>query len=79
MEIDHLDLPTDIVKSAGQLDAQACRRELWTLADEMARCEGFESGSGLQRRAGEIVGVGEPQASKMYREFGLIGSTAASA
>jgi len=64
---------------ARRKDDDACRRELWTLADEIARDEGFEHGSGLQKRAGEIMGVGEAQASKMYRAFGLGNAPAANA
>jgi len=51
--------------------------ERYSLADEIARDEGFAHGTGLQRRAGEIMGVGEAQASKMYRALGLVDATAA--
>ncbi len=79
LDISHFDLPDDIVKLATQKDDDSCRKELWTLADEIARDEGYEHGGGLQKRAGEIIGVGEAQASKMYREFGLGNAPAASA
>jgi transcriptional regulator with AAA-type ATPase domain len=71
VDLAHLDLPTAIVTAAQDLSDENCRRELWQLADEIARDEGFTHGTGLQRRAAEIMGVGEPQASKMYRAFGL--------
>ncbi len=67
----HTDLPGDIVAAASELDDDACHRELWCLADEMARGDGYTLGAGLQKRAGEIMGVGEAQASKMYRALGL--------
>jgi DNA-binding NtrC family response regulator len=67
IDLPHLDLPQDIITAAGALDDDACRSKLWCLADEVARDEGFAPGNGLQKRAGEIMGVGEAQASKMYR------------
>ncbi len=79
LDLEHLDLPAEISSSVKALDDNCCRCELWTLADEIARNEGFEQGAGLQRRAGEILGVGETQASKMYQEFGLKSAAAASA
>ena len=79
LDLSHFDLPADIIKVVSQKDDDACRRELWTLADEIARDEGFEHGGGLQKRAGEIMGVGEAQASKMYRAFGLGNAPAANA
>ncbi len=71
IDLPHMDLPTEIVMAVQDLSDEECRRELWQIADEIARDEGFAHGTGLQRRAGEIMGVGEPQASKMYRAFGL--------
>lgn len=71
LDVAHLDLPADVVAAAQVLSDDDCRRELWRLADEIARDEGFAHGTGLQRRAGEIMGVGEAQASKMYRALGL--------
>jgi DNA-binding NtrC family response regulator len=71
VDLDHVELPADVVAATKALDEDACRRELWTLADEIARGEGLERGDGLQKRAGEIMGVGEAQASRMYAAFGL--------
>ena len=71
VDLAHLDLPMAIVTAAQGLSDADCCRELWQLADEIARDEGFAHGTGLQRRAGEIMGVGESQASKMYRALGL--------
>lgn len=71
VDIAHLELPAAVVATARSLTDDDCRRELWQLADEIARDEGFAHGTGLQRRAGEIMGVGEAQASKMYQAFGL--------
>jgi DNA-binding NtrC family response regulator len=69
--LEHFDLPADIVSAVEGLDDESCRRELWIFACQIARDEGFEQGSGLQRRVGEIIGVGEAQASKMFHELGL--------
>ena len=71
VDLDHVELPADVVAAAKALDEDTCRRELWALADQIARGEGLERGDGLQKRAGEIMGVGEAQASKMYAAFGL--------
>jgi transcriptional regulator with AAA-type ATPase domain len=71
VDLAHLELPPAIVMAAQGLSDEDCRRELWQLADKIARDEGFAHGTGLQRRAGEIMGVGEPQASKMYQTLGL--------
>jgi DNA-binding NtrC family response regulator len=79
LDLSHFELPEDVVSVADGLEEEACRRELWTLADEIARTEGFEQGMGLQKRAAEILGVSEAQASKMYREFCLTKTSAASA
>ncbi|MBN1606477.1 MAG: sigma 54-interacting transcriptional regulator, partial [Polyangiaceae bacterium] len=68
---EHLDIPSEILTEVGVLDNDECRAELWRLADEIAREEGLEEGGGLQRRAGEIMGVGEAQASKAYQAYGL--------
>jgi len=79
IDLGHIELPDEIVADAEAIEENECRRELWTLADEIARSEGLERGDGLQKRAGEIMGVGEAQASKMYKAFGLagVGNTAA--
>lgn len=77
MNIGHFDLPAHIVSEVECLDEDPCRRELWTLADAIARTEGYEHRSGLQHRAGEIMGVGEAQASKAYRAFGLVDAASA--
>lgn len=71
VELAHVELPAAVRSTAEALGEDACRRELWTLADEIARGEGFAHGGGLQKRAGEIMGVGEAHASKMYKAFGL--------
>jgi transcriptional regulator with PAS, ATPase and Fis domain len=77
IDIEHLDLPPDIASAVQGVDDSSCRREIWTLAHKIARNEGFEHGAGLQRRAGEILGVSEAQASKMFRELGLASATSA--
>ena len=77
IDLTHIELPADIVSAVEALDDDTCRRELWTVADEIARDEGFEHGTGLQRRVGEIMGVSEAQASKMYRAFGLTSAASA--
>lgn len=69
--LQHCNLPSSVVEEAQSLEEGACSRELWQLADAIARAEGFGPGGGLQKRAAEIVGVKEPQASKMYKELGL--------
>src|SRR5262249_55958222 len=74
---ENFDLPADITSAVHGLDDDGCRRALWTLADQIARDEGFEQGAGLQRRAGEILGVGGAQASKMFRELGLTSAASA--
>jgi DNA-binding NtrC family response regulator len=71
VDVEHIDLSESVVAEARALAEEDCRRELWGLADEIAHAEGFEPGAGLQRRAGEILGVGESQASKMYDAFGI--------
>lgn len=71
VDVEHVDLSDAIITEVQALAEEDCRRELWTLADEIAHAEGFEPGTGLQRRAGEILGVGEAQASKMYAALGL--------
>ena len=73
IDLAHIDLPIEIIKSLEPLNDDTCRRMLWHLADEIARAEGFTPGTGLQKRAGEIMGVGEAQASKMYNAHGLSG------
>ncbi|MBX3387193.1 MAG: sigma-54-dependent Fis family transcriptional regulator [Phycisphaeraceae bacterium] len=71
LTLDHVDLPDAVKVAARALSEEDCRRELWVLADSIARDEGYSLGAGLQKRAGEIMRVGESQASKMYRTFGL--------
>lgn len=71
IDLAHFELPDSIFVEVESLDDDACRRELWILADEFARDEGFDHGTGLQRRTGEILDVSESQASKMYRALGL--------
>ncbi|MCX7429183.1 MAG: sigma 54-interacting transcriptional regulator [Planctomycetia bacterium] len=77
IDLAHVELPADIVSAVEALNDETCRRDLWIVADEVARDEGFEHRTGLQRRAGEIMGVGESQASKTYRAFGLAGAASA--
>jgi DNA-binding NtrC family response regulator len=77
IDLEHLDLPADVASAVEALDENCCRRELWTLAEGIARNEGYEQGAGLQRRAGEILGVSEAQASKMFRELGLTSAASA--
>jgi len=77
LTLDHVDLPDAIRAEVEALPEGDCQRELWVLADTVAREEGFELRAGLQKRAGEIMRVGEPQASKMYGKFGLSGTVAA--
>lgn len=76
LALDHVDLPDAVRAEVQALPDGDCQQELWTLADTVAREEGFEPKAGLQKRAGEILGVGEPQASKMYRKFGLSSTVA---
>jgi DNA-binding NtrC family response regulator len=71
VDIEHIDLSESLIEEARALAEEDCHRELWVLADGIAQVEGFEFRAGLQRRAGEILGVGEAQASKMYAAFGL--------
>jgi len=71
LSVEHCELPDSVVKEVDGLAEDGCRRELWQLADSIARAEGFEPGTGLQRRAAEIMGVKEAQASKMYGALGL--------
>jgi len=71
LTLDHVEIPDDVKAEVLALDEAGCRRELWTLADSAARDEGYALGVGLQKRAGEIMGVKESQASKMYQAFGL--------
>jgi len=74
VDLSHTGLPAALVSVVEAIDEDSCKRELWTLADEIAQTEGFERRDGLQKRAGEIMGVGEAQASKMYKAFGLAGA-----
>lgn len=74
VDLSHTGLSAALVSAVEALDEDSCKRELWTLADEIAQAEGFERRDGLQKRAGEIMGVGEAQASKMYKAFGLAGA-----
>lgn len=71
LDLSHFELPEDAVSVADGLEEESCRRELWVLADDIARNEGFEHGAGLQRRAGAIMGVSPSQATKMYQAYGL--------
>lgn len=66
IEIDHLDLPAAALASARAVAAADIEGVLWRLADEIARSEGYAPGEGLQRRAGEVLDVGEARASRMY-------------
>jgi DNA-binding NtrC family response regulator len=77
IDLEHIELPAEIVSVVQGLNDDSCRLELWTLAHQIAQDEGFEHGAGLQRRAGEILGFGEAQASKMFRELGLTSAASA--
>lgn len=77
IDLPHISLPQAVVASAEEVPTSGLRLELWSLASQIARDEGFEPGFGLQRRTGEILGYSESLASNMFRELGL--STAASA
>ena len=68
IDLAHVELPSDIIAAAETLDEVSCRKVLWRLADEIAREEGFAHREGLQKRAAQIMGVTESQASKMYSE-----------
>jgi len=74
VDLSHTGLPAALNSAVEALDEDSCKRELWTLADEIAQAEGIERRDGLQKRAGEIMGVGEAQASKMYKAFGIAGA-----
>ena len=69
VKVDHLDLPC-VALSTSDADEDV-RAQLWRRADQLARAEGFEPDAGLQHRSGEILCVGDAQASKMYANFGL--------
>jgi hypothetical protein len=71
IQMEHVELPDQVVTSVQALKDDEARRELWSTADRLGREEGFEPGAGLQKRAGEILGVQEAQASKMYAALGL--------
>ena len=66
LDVDHFKLPDPIVQQVRSLSDDDVERELWVLADRLARSEGSQTGQGLQRRAGEILGVSETRASRMY-------------
>jgi transcriptional regulator with PAS, ATPase and Fis domain len=69
VKVEHLDIPR-VVPSTSDADEDV-RAQLWRLADQLARAEGFEQAAGLQHRSGEILRVGDAQASKMYANYGL--------
>ena len=73
IELAHLtELPDHIRAAAEKKDDESCATELWGLADEIARQEGFRPrarGRGLQKRVAEIMGVGATQASRMYGRY----------
>lgn len=71
IQLDHLGFAESITAAVTAMPDKECRRELWTTADAIARAEGYGDGAGVQRRSGEILGVQEAQASKMYKAFGL--------
>ncbi len=64
VDLEHMDLPSELKTKVSALSDDECRRQLWLIADGLARGEGYELGTGLQRRAGEILGVQEAQASR---------------
>lgn len=74
LSVEHCDLPPPVVHEVEGLADRECRRELWLLADSIARAESCQLGAGLQQRAAEILDVTKSQASKMYRAFDLNGA-----
>ncbi|MCE9635859.1 MAG: sigma 54-interacting transcriptional regulator [Planctomycetes bacterium] len=66
-----LELPARLLAEVAALGDEDVRRELWTLADQAARDEGFEPNKGLFRRVAEIVGVSESTVSRTYAALGL--------
>jgi DNA-binding NtrC family response regulator len=75
IDVKDLALPLFIDRSVNSIPEDACPCKLWTLVDEIAQEEGFQHGSGRQRRSAEIMGVKCAQASKAYSKFGLSRST----
>jgi len=69
IDIDHLELPEAIKNELAEIVDNDCRAALWQFADRLAQAEGFEPGDGLQRRAGEIMGVQQSQAHRMYKQY----------
>jgi transcriptional regulator with PAS, ATPase and Fis domain len=77
MELEHFDLPGEILSAVQGLDDDSCRRELWTLAHQTARNEGFETGTGLIRRVAGIMRFSEAHASRMLQKLGLANNPSA--
>ena len=71
IHMEHIDARDPVLDKVRDIEDEEARRALWATADRIAGDEGFERGTGLQKRAGEIVGVGEAQASKVYAELQL--------
>jgi DNA-binding NtrC family response regulator len=71
IRLEYLGLPDAVLESVRGIDSSAAHDKLWRVVDQIARDEGFELGSGLQKRAAEILGVSAGQASKMYEKLGL--------
>ena len=73
VELAHLaQLPEETRSAVGGIDDDSCTKELWQLANEIALQEGYRRGgrgTGLQKRVGEIMGVQQTQASRMYKKY----------
>lgn len=68
--LDDLVIDETIRKEVARITPEDAEREIWSMANELALAEGFAPGHGLQRVAGEIVGVSEGEASKAYERLG---------
>jgi len=64
-------LPDDLLDEIEALGEDGARAALWRHADAVAGKEGHVKGTGRQRRAGEIMGVGPSTASEAYKAFNL--------
>jgi len=69
IKLEHCDFPESLISGVRDLSDSDCRRELFGLADSLARAEGYEADKGLQRRVGEILGLSDSQTSRMYAAF----------
>lgn len=64
-------LPDDLLDQIEALGEEGARAALWRHADDIAGKEGHVKGTGRQRRAGELMGVGPSTASEAYKAFKL--------